>query len=264
MHRWSVVTPRAARAVASAAIIGLALPAAASADASAHPPWLAPGLVALAVVALVVLALLPVASGARVVAGKGGLEGARGGVFVVTREAHAPTRVEPSPPALTPEPAAAGSSPGIASREGPGVPAPGEVVRTLSARMDEVTYLPGSPNVLSMTKRLGGDPAEAAQGLRWTRGEDGGTAVLGLEGSLDAATAPLLAPVLDALVAERRASVVLDLSGLHHVDGAGAAALAGLAARCRERGGELRAVGVARQPRALFRLLGLDRTLAPG
>jgi anti-anti-sigma factor len=139
----------------------------------------------------------------------------------------------------------------------------------LRAGMDDVTYAPGTPNVLSMTKRLGAPAAEVVPGApvrsaaedpgaRCLRSDDGDETVLAIDGVLDATTTSAVAATLDALVAERRPSVTVDLSSLHAVDSAGVASLVRLRSRCRSFGGTVRVVGLTRQPRALFRLLHAD------
>jgi anti-anti-sigma regulatory factor len=238
------------RALAAVGALGVALPAAAS--SSAQPSWIAPALLALAIVGLAVVALRAAAPAERAVVGK---DGRGAGVFVVTRDAVA-RRETPAPITAA---AAELRPPPVAPVDA--TPRPDVVLRRLSARMDTVTYEPGAPNVLSMTKRLADDGAAGLPAVTCTRGDADGEIVLALEGALDAVTLGDVAPVLDAVVASHPAAVVLELSSLRSVDAAGAKAIGRLAARLREGGGQVRAVGLARQPRAVFRLLELDRAL---
>jgi anti-sigma B factor antagonist len=95
-----------------------------------------------------------------------------------------------------------------------------------------------------------------------TDGDDG-EATLRIEGTLDAVTAPELRPALDALVAENRQKIIIDLSSLRLIDSSGVGVLVSLFKRVRANGGDVRIVGVRDQPRAIFRLLRLDRVF-PG
>ena len=95
-----------------------------------------------------------------------------------------------------------------------------------------------------------------------TDAEDG-EATLRIEGTLDAVTAPELRPALDALVAENKQKIVIDLSSLRLIDSSGVGVLVSLFKRVRANGGDVRIVGVRDQPRAIFRLLRLDRVF-PG
>jgi anti-sigma B factor antagonist len=93
------------------------------------------------------------------------------------------------------------------------------------------------------------------------RSDQGDETVLRIEGALDALSAPELRPTLDALVAERRADVVVDLSALRLIDSSGVGALVSLYKRVREHGGHVRIVNLTDQPAAIFRLLKLDSVL---
>ena len=87
--------------------------------------------------------------------------------------------------------------------------------------------------------------------------------VLTIEGTLDAVTAPELRPVLDAIVGEKRNPITIDLSSLRLIDSSGVGVLVSLFKRVRANGGEVRIVGLRDQPKAIFRLLRLDRVF-PG
>jgi anti-sigma B factor antagonist len=83
--------------------------------------------------------------------------------------------------------------------------------------------------------------------------------VLEIEGTLDAVTAPELRPVVDEIVHERRRLVTLELSGLRLIDSSGVGVIVSLFRRLKETGGQVRIVGLHDQPRAIFRLLRLDK-----
>lgn len=93
------------------------------------------------------------------------------------------------------------------------------------------------------------------------RSDQGEETTLRIEGALDAVSAPELRPTLDALVAERRGAVIVDLSALRLIDSSGVGALVSLYKRIRERGGNVRIVNITDQPAAIFKLLKLDTVL---
>ena len=99
--------------------------------------------------------------------------------------------------------------------------------------------------------------------MRHTRTDDDQATVLAIEGTLDAVTAPELRPVLDTIVAEHRNPITIDLSSLRLIDSSGVGVLVSLFKRVRSQGGEVRIVGLRDQPKAIFRLLRLDRVF-PG
>ncbi len=93
----------------------------------------------------------------------------------------------------------------------------------------------------------------------YTRTDSGDETVLRIEGTLDAATAPDLRTVVDAIVDEGRLLVTLELSGLRLIDSSGVGVIVSLFKRVRAHGGQVRIQGLRDQPRAIFRLLRLDR-----
>jgi anti-sigma B factor antagonist len=86
---------------------------------------------------------------------------------------------------------------------------------------------------------------------------------LKIDGTLDAVTAPELRPVLDAIIAETKKVITVDLSSLRLIDSSGVGVLVSLLKRARAYGGEVRLVGLRDQPLAIFKLLRLDRVF-PG
>lgn len=127
--------------------------------------------------------------------------------------------------------------------------------------MDDVTYRPGEPaapgrpaeaNVLSMTKRLG----------EFARTDQGDETTLRISGVLDAVTAPSIRRTIDAIVAEERRSVTVDLAGLRLIDSSGVGVVVSLYKRCKAIGGTVHVVGLKDQPLAIFKLLRLDRVFA--
>ncbi|AGP34118.1 anti-sigma factor antagonist [Sorangium cellulosum So0157-2] len=79
------------------------------------------------------------------------------------------------------------------------------------------------------------------------------------EGTLDAVTAPEFRTLVDELVAENRQNITLELSSLRLIDSSGVGVIVSLFKRVRANGGQVRIVGLRDQPRAIFRLLRLDR-----
>ncbi len=96
-----------------------------------------------------------------------------------------------------------------------------------------------------------------------TRSDNGEETLLKIDGTLDALTAPELRPTLDALVAEAKKSITVDLSQLRLIDSSGVGALVSLLKRVRSYGGEVRIAGLRDQPLAIFKLLQLNRVF-PG
>jgi anti-sigma B factor antagonist len=86
--------------------------------------------------------------------------------------------------------------------------------------------------------------------------------VLRIEGALDAMSTPELRPVIDAIVADKRPKVDVELSGLRLIDSSGVGAIVSLYKRMRAQGGTVTVKGLRDQPLAIFRLLRLDRVLA--
>ena len=95
--------------------------------------------------------------------------------------------------------------------------------------------------------------------MTFSRTDNGEETVLRIEGALDAVSAPDIRPTLDALVAERRRRIVVDLSSLRLIDSSGVGAIVALFKRVRAAGGQVSVVGLRDQPLAIFRLLRLDR-----
>jgi anti-sigma B factor antagonist len=93
----------------------------------------------------------------------------------------------------------------------------------------------------------------------YSRTDSGDETILRIEGTLDAATAPDLRGVVDAIVDEGRLAITLELSGLRLIDSSGVGVIVSLFKRVRANGGQVRIQGLRDQPRAIFRLLRLDR-----
>lgn len=89
-----------------------------------------------------------------------------------------------------------------------------------------------------------------------------GALCLRLDGALDADGALALRPGFEALGNDSRQDVVLDLSRVTYLDGAGIGAVAYLYKRLAAKGRNLRLQGVIGQPLAMLRQLGLGRVFA--
>lgn len=86
-----------------------------------------------------------------------------------------------------------------------------------------------------------------------------GMLCLHLAGALDASGAEALRPGFEALGQEARQDVVLDISEVSYLDGAGVGAVAYLFKRLAAKGRRLRLQGATGQPLATLRSLGLGR-----
>ena len=95
--------------------------------------------------------------------------------------------------------------------------------------------------------------------MNFTRENDGDVTVLRISGSLDALSTPELRPTIDALVAEKRPKITVDLSELRLIDSSGVGAIVSLYKRMRALGAKVEVIGLKDQPLAIFRLLRLDR-----
>ena len=95
--------------------------------------------------------------------------------------------------------------------------------------------------------------------LKFKRSDDGEEATLSLDGTLDESTVNEIKPMVDQLVAEKRPRVIVSLNGLDLIDQSGVAMIVGLYKRIRATGGEVKVVGARDQPRAIFKLLRMDR-----
>lgn len=95
--------------------------------------------------------------------------------------------------------------------------------------------------------------------MNFTREDEGDVTVVRISGSLDALSTPELRPTIDALVAEKRPTITVDLSDLRLIDSSGVGAIVSLYKRMRALGAKVEVVGLKDQPLAIFRLLRLDR-----
>jgi anti-sigma B factor antagonist len=98
--------------------------------------------------------------------------------------------------------------------------------------------------------------------MTFSRSDTGDVTILRIEGALDAMSTPELRPVIDAIVADKRPRVDVELSGLRLIDSSGVGAIVSLYKRMRAQGGQVAVRGLRDQPLAIFRLLRLDRVLA--
>jgi len=95
--------------------------------------------------------------------------------------------------------------------------------------------------------------------MSYTRTDTGEETVVKIDGTLDAVTAPDFRALVDELVTENRSNITLELSSLRLIDSSGVGVIVSLFKRVRANGGQVRIVGLKDQPRAIFRLLRLDR-----
>ena len=87
--------------------------------------------------------------------------------------------------------------------------------------------------------------------------------VLYIRGELDAVTVEEIRSTLDRLATAGHRQVIVDLSGLRVIDSSGVGSIVSLYKRVRAYGGQANVRGAKDQPLAIFKLLKLDRVLAP-
>jgi anti-sigma B factor antagonist len=97
--------------------------------------------------------------------------------------------------------------------------------------------------------------------FRFEKAERGNTLVLSLFGNLDAMTAAQLKQEVVAISESGRTKVVVDLSTLGLVDSTGVGVLISLFKRVRAQNGHVFFAGLKAQPKEVFRLLRLDKSL---
>lgn len=100
--------------------------------------------------------------------------------------------------------------------------------------------------------------------MTFDRTDDGKATTLRIEGSLDALSAPDLRVIIDAIVAQKRSPVTVDLSALRLIDSSGVGAIVSLYKRVRADGGSVVVQGLSDQPLAIFKVLRLDRVFNVG
>jgi anti-sigma B factor antagonist len=98
--------------------------------------------------------------------------------------------------------------------------------------------------------------------MTFSRTDNGAETVLRIEGVLDAVTAPEIRPTIDALIAEKRPAISVDLAALRLIDSSGVGAIVSLFKRAKAYGGAVTVAGLKDQPLAIFRLLRLDRVFS--
>ncbi len=89
--------------------------------------------------------------------------------------------------------------------------------------------------------------------------DNGDTTTLKIEGTLDAITVPEVRAETDRIVSDARSQVTVDLASLRIIDSSGVGVIVSLYKRIRAQGGHVAIVGLRDQPRAVFRLLRLDK-----
>ncbi|SRR6266511_2794406 len=93
------------------------------------------------------------------------------------------------------------------------------------------------------------------------RSESDGITVLSLVGNLDAATASGLKQEVIAIADAKKTRIAVDLARLTLIDSTGVGVLISLFKRTRAQGGTVNFAGLTGQPKEIFRLLRLDRSL---
>jgi anti-sigma B factor antagonist len=88
---------------------------------------------------------------------------------------------------------------------------------------------------------------------------DRGLPVIAVVGEIDVATAPQLREALHGVIADGRATVVLDLLAVTFLDSTALGVLVGGLKRCREMGGELHVVVTDARIKKIFEITGLNK-----
>ena len=96
------------------------------------------------------------------------------------------------------------------------------------------------------------------QDFRIEERSDGGVPIIAVSGEIDVATAPQLRESLHGVIAEGRATVVLDLLAVTFLDSTALGVLVGALKRCRESGGELHVVVTDPRVMKIFEITGLN------
>jgi anti-sigma B factor antagonist len=89
----------------------------------------------------------------------------------------------------------------------------------------------------------------------------GATVVVAVTGDVDIHTAPHLQDCLDALVAERRPAVVVDLAGVNFLDSSALGVLIAAQRQLGEAGGELRLAAPRAHVRKIFQITRLTEVI---
>lgn len=97
--------------------------------------------------------------------------------------------------------------------------------------------------------------------LSFDKAEREGVLVLSLHGGLDAMTAPAFKAEVVAVSELKTARIVVDLADLTLIDSTGVGVLISLFKRTRSQGGQVMFAGLNAQPREVFRLLRLEKSL---
>lgn len=95
--------------------------------------------------------------------------------------------------------------------------------------------------------------------MKITRCQDGETTILAFAGTLDAVTAPEARPVIEETLTDGSREIIMDMNQLNLIDSSGVGVIIDLFKRARANGVQCKVTGVRDQPRAIFRLLRLDR-----
>jgi anti-sigma B factor antagonist len=95
-----------------------------------------------------------------------------------------------------------------------------------------------------------------------TRTDSSDRTVLKIDGVLDAVTTPEVRPILEAVLADQRRDVTVDVSGLRLIDSSGVGVIVSLFKRAKSYGGDVKISGLKDQPLTIFKLLRLDRVFS--
>ena len=98
--------------------------------------------------------------------------------------------------------------------------------------------------------------------MNFSRTDNQNDTTLRIEGVLDAVTTPEIRPMVEALVNDKRMSILVDVSALRIIDSSGVGVIVSLFKRAKSYGGVVRISGLKDQPLTIFKLLRLDKVFA--
>ncbi|MDI1436851.1 STAS domain-containing protein [Polyangium sorediatum] len=98
--------------------------------------------------------------------------------------------------------------------------------------------------------------------MKMTRTDHEDETTVTIVGKLEEGTAPQFRTLIDELLAANRRHITLDLLELSSIDSSGVGVIVSLHKQVRERGGEVKLVGLTGQPLAFLRLMRLDKVFS--
>lgn len=92
-----------------------------------------------------------------------------------------------------------------------------------------------------------------------TQRDEGDVTILIVDGRVDSDGAAQLEQILQKMIADARYKLILDLSSVRYINSAGLRILADVLTANREKGGDLRLVGLNNKIRRVFEIIGFHK-----